>query len=427
MRVCFVKIKTDYMEYPFSDPPLGLLYVASAIEKEGFDTLFFDTSWETEIPEADIYCFSSTSMEYEKNRDLAIKIKEQYPKAFTILGGVHATVFGRALIGHLNSFDIVFCGEGESLPKVLRELEDKGVVSRVIFGKRQTDLNILSFPARHFLRKDLYFDAPTVFMGKAIGSKSGTIITSRGCPFSCSFCCSPNIWGQRTFFRSSKSVLAEVDELIEKYGVSEIRFQDDNFTLNRQLEDICIGLSNRKVFWRCSTRADLLNRDLLKLLWKGGCREIGIGIESAEDSVLDLINKKESVTDYILGTKWAREIGFRVRIFIMTGLPGETGSSADKMIALLATIYPDVVTLCTFIPIPGSDIYRKPEKYNGKRLLGDNFSSYDFALKWEKEAPFGFLPDGMTLEMLEENREKLKTYIFNKRISNVFKYNRSYP
>jgi anaerobic magnesium-protoporphyrin IX monomethyl ester cyclase len=161
------------------------------------------------------------------------------------------------------------------------------------------------------------------------------------------------------------------------------------------------------------------------MLWYGGCREIGFGIEAAQNSILKLVSKGLKVEDHYAGVSLAKKIGFRTRIFIMTGLPGETKDSADFMIDFLDDVKPDVVTLTTFMPIPGSDVYHNPELYNGI-ILKHDYTDYDFSLKYEKGQPFGFLPNGMTLEDMEANREKLKGYIFSQGISNVFKYNGEY-
>ena len=109
----------------------------------------------------------------------------------------------------------------------------------------------------------------------------------------------------------------------------------------------------------------------------------------------------------------------------MTGLPNENEDSAKKMVEFLEETKPDVVTLTSFIPLPGCDIYNNPEKY-GIKILTKDWSKYDIALKRESNAEWTHEVSGLTIAQMENNREILKGYLFNKEMSNVPAYNQPY-
>ncbi len=172
-------------------------------------------------------------------------------------------------------------------------------------------------------------------------------------------------------------------------------------------------------------RVDQVDDVTLQRLWDSGCREIGFGIESAEDNVLKLLYKKTSVELNKYALRKTKEHGFFVRAFMMTGLPGETKDSAENMVKFLEETNPDVVTLTSFMPLPGSDIYINPKKY-GVTILDTNWEHYDISLKWQSNVPFVHTISTATVEEMERNREVLKNYIFNRKKSNISAYNKEY-
>lgn len=424
MRICFIRLPMTWAENQFADPPLGLLYTATATKEAGHNVKFWDMSWNKNMPKADVYGISATTLDYPEACRVAKKIRNQEKDAIIILGGIHATVLPESVDQEL--FDICYIGEGEDLPKLLNLLKH-GHKIRKFTASRQKNLDELNFPLRELLRPDLYFHSNTVFRGNdVINGKSGTIITSRGCPFNCAFCASPSVWGKKVYWRTSDNVIKEIDSMTETYGVKQLRFQDDNLTLNKKfLTALCNQLAEREIYWRCSTRVNLVDDKMLDTLWKGGCREIGLGIESADDGVLSLVNKGMTVKDQLRGALLLRDHGFRIRIFLMTGLPGETPKTADKTIEFLTKVSPDVVTLNTFMPIPGCDIYSNPNRYEGE-IIKQQFENIDFTLKWDKAVPFGYKSKHLTLDEMEKNREKLKAFIFNRKLSNAFSLNKPY-
>jgi len=417
----FIKLKDIWRENPYSDPPIGLLSVASNAKRviykgEPLEVKLLDMAYETEIPKSDIYGLSACSLDMPELLNVAHRIRQE-KGGLIVAGGAHFDSFKKEYwdkeIKEL-PIDVICLGEGEhTFPKAVHSLDDR--VKKVIEEHSACNLDLLDFPAWDLLDKEKYFS-----------SKNGTMMTSRGCYARCAFCASPHIHQSRVRFRSVANVEKELDMLIKDYGLNFIRFQDDSMILNaRRFEKMAYMIGSKGINYRCSMRTDQVTDDVLYLLKNSGCTEIGFGIESAEQHVLDLLNKNNTVDNNRRALLKAKEYNFKTRAFIMTGLPGESKTSAETMIKFLSQTNPDVVTMTSFTPLPGSDIYNHPEKY-GVEIIDKDWSKYNIAIKLTPGAPFVHKLSTATTEEMELNRELLKEYLFNRNKSNVQAYNRPY-
>lgn len=436
ITVNFVKLHEPWRINPYTDPPLGLLYVIAATRKltingEPVKVILTDMAHETEIPDADIFAIPACTLDYPRAVKAAQQIKDTFNKPI-IAGGPHFDAIHESdWIKQLPDIPINYIcrGEGETtvgeaIERAIKDPNGKGIINQKVPPLK---LDTVPLPAIDMLDKAKYFTPGRTFMGNTFTKgNSATMITSRGCPYLCSFCASPELHHRRVRFRSTENVKTELELLKNEYNVSEIRFQDDCFTINeRRFEEISDLLEAMEFSYRCSMRVDQVDEKTLKNLWRGGCREVGFGIESAEDHVLKLLDKRTTVELNKKGLLQMKAFGFRTRAFMMTGLPGETKDSAKAMIDFLEETQPDVVTLTSFCPLPGSDIYNNPDKY-GVTILHKDWANYDIALKWESHAPFVHRISTATLEEMEANREILKEYLFNRKICNVATYNKEY-
>ena len=425
-KVCFIKLNEPWQFDPYSDPPLGLLSVMSAAKNiPGLELRLLDMAHEKEIPPADIYAISACTYDYPETLRIAKTIKETGGRV--VVGGPH---FDALPLSHLRqietpSLDIICRGEGErTFPLALEAIESgkTGVISPSGILKPEE----IPIPAREFLDKTKYFKSGRTF-GKGVVHKQGnsaTMMTDRGCPYNCSFCSSPTIH-QGLRFRPLDSVKKELEILVNDYGVTEIRFQDDCFGMGKRFDKLSQILEQLGVRYRCSMRTDQVKENMLKKLWDSGCREIGFGIETAEDYILKLLNKRTTVAQNKEALRRTKEYGFTTRVFIMTSLPGETKDSAKYMINFLEQSNPDIVTLNSFIPLPGCDIFNNPHKY-GVRILHQDWSKYNIILRQESNVPFVHTISTATMGEMERNRELLKSYLFNKGITNAPKLNKPY-
>jgi len=432
-KLTFVKLKLPWQFDHYSDPPLGTLSVAAAAGKDKkVEVDLVDLAHETEIPESDYYGFSASTLEYPEAEKKAKEIKERFPKSTIIAGGPHFDITPenewKRIIENL-PFDIISRGEGESTIKSILDFVDSNKGEKIIITQNTSllELDSLELPARDLLDKDKYFKPGKTFgTGEFSKGNSSTIMASRGCLYICSFCASPELHKKKVRFRNLENIEKEINELQEKYGVSELRWQDDCIPLVlKRVKGLDSILHEKKIMSRGSMRTDQVNEQSLQQLWYAGFRELGFGIESSENRVLNYLHKKTTVDQNAYALQETKKHGFITRAFIMTGLPGETKDSAKRMIDFLEKSNPDVVTLTSFIPLPGSDMYNRPENY-GIKILTKDWSKYDIALKWNSGIEWVHRIASATLSEMEKNREMLKEYLFNKGKSNVPIYNKEY-
>ena len=435
-KITFIKLAHSWQYDPYSDPPLGLLSVASAARDTGLvEVVLLDLAHEKNIPYSDIYAFSATTLEYLELIQKAKEIKSKYPEAKIIVGGPHFDIFPEEYwMQRIKKMpvDIISRGEGEAtIKEIIQKIYDSPEnAQNIVISQKGSLLRLsdLPLPARDLLDKSLYFKPGKTFFEGRIYSpgNSSTIIVSRGCPNNCSFCASPFLHNKKLRFRNFDQVKEELRILQIDYGVSSLRWQDDCIPLVlNNFPGLDKILNHMGIYSRGSARTDQITNNILDKLWFARFREIGFGIESAEDNVLSYINKRTNVDNNKKALLMTKSKGFKTRVFIMTGLPGETKYSADKMIEFLEETNPDVITLTSFMPLPGSDIFMNPDKY-GVRITSQDWNDYDISLKWDAGAKWVHNISTATIDEMENNREKLKEYLFNKSKSNLHIYNKQY-
>ncbi len=359
MKVILI-IPPDRLSFePMTYPPLGLLYIAAVLERDGFEVEIVDTRKDSySIGQADYYGFSATTPQIEDVIELRRKVSWKYPDAFTFIGGAHASWRSKELA---NIFDAVFVGEADF--RISDILKDKmnGIID---CSKSDEDVNLIPFPARHLMPKESIV-SKKLWEGERYFNDDSpiatTLITSRGCPWKCSYC--GNI-PQKVRFRRVYDIINEIVVIKRDYDCNHFRFLDDNFLTNRKRAvDLCRILQTTGVEFRCSARSDLIDDIICKELYAGGCREIGFGVESADDLVLTIIGKGETVEDHKKAIKIAKDNGLKVKIFLMTGLPFESDNTIEMNKWFIEDTQPDKVVVSLFTPFPGSDIYEHPYNY----------------------------------------------------------------
>ena len=449
MEVRFTKIQHPWQYDPFSDAPLGFLSVAAvAREIPGVNVSWSDmpidissgnfTEFAQKIPGADIYALSASTLEMPGIIEVAEEIKKSHPKSKIIVGGPHFDSFSKKYWEkeiQKVPFDVVTIGEGEANIRDAIEAATMDRGKKVIAqGRPFLNIESLPNPARDLLDSKKYFGLGKAFAGgiKLKGSDMGnstTIMVSRGCPNACSFCASPYFHDRTVRFRSLSQVREELELLKEEYGVSQLRWHDDNFQLNLIKQKGLEGIMEEMEFSsRVSARTDYIARhpEALAVYRKAGIKEIGYGIESVDDGALEALGKSTTVANHRKALQATKDAGIRTRLFLITGLPGETEDTSKHTIDFLEDIKPEVVTLMNFVPMPGSDIFRNPGKY-GVKTLTDDWKKYNIGITREfQKFPFVHELSTISREGMVRNLENLKEYIFTKGISNVPIYNSPY-
>ena len=346
-----------------SYPPLGILYLASVLEKDGTKVKVIDapahgfglleTVHEIEREKSVFVGISATTPQTYAAVQLAKTLRERHGNDLLIgLGGAHVSA-DPDFINRFPHFDFALTGEGEvTLPKIVRKILNGESIRGVYHGQAPSNLDEVPFPARHLVNNNLYFIP--------IREKKFTsILASRGCPYDCLYCSRPVI-GRNVRFRSPKNIVAEMIECIDKFGIQWFQFVDDTMTLNRShIIRLCDEIVNRKleIEWGCQTRVDLVNAQILSAMQKAGCREISLGIESGSERVRRVLRKNFSNESVFKAFKFCRKIGIETTAFFMLGLPTETKDELHWTIEFSRMIEADYIEVHVTTPFPGSDLF----------------------------------------------------------------------
>jgi len=347
-------------ESPFkkeSQYPLGLLYLQGALEKEKHQTIVQDYNrydWEKvkdKIIDSikqlnpDVVGLNCVTMNRTAGFKIAKIVKKINPKIKIILGGIHASSLYKQILENF-PIDAIVIGESdhtigplinafeknESLKNV-KGIAYKNTKNEIIVTKPNIpihDLDSIPFPRHEVFRKVIE------------KTKTAVMITSRGCPFGCTFCSTSRYWGRMWRPRNYKNVVDEIESLVQTFPELEmIQFYDDTFTLNnKRVIDICNEIMKRKIKinWICAGRVDVITREMLVKMKQAGCVDISYGVESGSEKILKAIDKnitKEQVKKVIDMTN---SVGLPYEVYLMVGPPGENWETVKETVKFLKTL-----------------------------------------------------------------------------------------
>jgi len=366
-------------------PPLGMTYVAAMLRKNGIPVGILDP-----IPQG--YTFER-ALEHARNFDVIIitlaasnaqgayRFFSHLKDKVRIFMGTHAT----ALAGHILAkgyCDIIVRGEPEhTVLETVRNLEhldgvlgvsyrNKGVVVHNANRPQNEDLDALPFPARDLVDNSKYHIVS--FPGKPVAM----VLTSRGCPFSCTFCATHLFYGRTRHVRSPENVVHEVEEIVARYGIRQIFFIDDTFTIGeKRVIALCRLLRERRlsIEWICLGRVDTVTAPMLREMKGAGCREIIYGIESASPEVLAATKKEITREQMEQAVRLTRDLGMRVSLFFMFGNPKDTLESIRETSRLARKLNPNFASFNIATPDPGTALFEAIKD----RFAIDAFETFD--------------------------------------------------
>lgn len=413
----FLFIRPNYYSH-FITPPLGLGYLSAYLKQNGINTCIVDAlkdnlslkQIENIIlnykPEAvGITCLTAYFYEVVK---ISQMVKKNNIKC--IIGGIHPTFLPYSTLKDSNA-DFVICGEAEiALTKLVKNNfinnNIQGVYSLdnikndddpISTAEIVKDLDELPFPDWEQINPRTYPLAP--HGGFVKNYPIGVVMSSRGCPYSCTFCASPGFSKRKIRHRSPGNVFSEIKFLVDKYKVKEIHFEDDNFTFKRQnVVDLCnLFIKNKlNITWSCPNgiRVDKIDEELLRLMLKSGCYYFSFGIESANTEILKNIKKHETIEQITNAINLADRIGIMCQGFFIFGLPGETIKSMEETINYVIDSKLCKIQVAILDVIPGSELWK---------YLGGQFKP-NWNKKYFKEPEW--IPEGLTKNILMEYQEK---------------------
>lgn len=394
-------------------PPLGLCAMASVLENEGHEVKIMDcpvnnyvvsdiTKEIKQFSPSVIGLAAVTSL-IEVTIGICEIIKEEFPGCTIILGGPHPTVLPDE-VAKSTIADIILSGEADNIIcDVVKNIEAYKQ-KRIIFAGKVKDLDALPLPARHLLDMSKYTSLPNSYK---ISSNVFHIMTTRGCPYTCTFC-GDALSGFRQ--RSVEKVIDELKLLRVKYKIDEIAIWDDVFTLNKKwVYKFCDELNKLdfKLVWSCYSRLDLVDEPLAQAMKRAGCWNIFFGIESGSDELLKNITKKMTVEQMREKVRVVQKVGIEIRGSFMLGLPGETPVLARETIKYAIELEPDYAQFSITTPYPGTQLWKTYEKWG---VLDKNFKDYH---GWMPVfVPYGYKNRE---ELLAMQREAFRRFYFRPR------------
>jgi anaerobic magnesium-protoporphyrin IX monomethyl ester cyclase len=395
MRVLLLSTPHPLEESPL--PPLSLSYLAGVLVQEGIEVRILDFlvthyhpgKLRRELQEYKPQLVGATcvTLNYPIARRMLKACKAFDPDIFTVIGGPHVTFALEKTLLQSPWIDAIVIGEGErtlvELSRAVAEDKDIRRVSGMAFAdgdsvfktsarSRIENLDQLPLPARELLPMARY---------RALGAPC-TVITSRGCPYSCIFCSGHRMFGPKVRFRSPGLVVDEIEKLQHDFGLGKINIVDDTFTLNHShARAVCEEMLRRslKIKWSVFARVDRISRDLARLMSRAGCEWVLFGVESADEGILRTIKKGFTPDEVRRGVKIAAEAGINVFNSFILGLPGESRETAHKSLAFGDELYHKYGAKYGFhmlAPLPGTELYERAKEY-GIRILSRDWTRYN--------------------------------------------------
>src|SRR3990170_2983986 len=367
---------------PARVPPLGLAYVAAALEKAGFQVEILDNyqlkkpidyvKLEIKRLDPEIVGITCSSVTYQRCLETARAVKETLPSCKIVVGGWHPSYMPESMLQH-PEIDYVVMGEGEramvELATHIAQGEDDRAIAEIagIAYRRKgkivkniprfiDNLDEIPYAARHLLPMHLYNREIEFLEAKPVDTTN----VVRGCVYNCAFCETRKLWGPTCRSFSPGRVVGEISHLVSKYGTKGVYFVGDNFTIQKKRTvELCELLrdSSLDIEWVCDTRADLVSRDLLRKMKEAGCKTIWFGVESGSPRILRKINKNIMPEQTIRAFELCREEGIQIACSFILGVPGETASDMEATYKFAKRLDPDWCQFNIFVACPGSSLY----------------------------------------------------------------------
>jgi len=383
--------------YPISEtpsPPLGLAYLAAALEAAGAEVRLldyvvypFDEPWLANVLdrfEPHLVGVTAVTMTVDNALHILKTVRRLRPDIPTVMGGPHATFAARETLQSQPELDLVVLGEGErTIVELIRALAagaDPETVAGIAYRRGREirftaarpligDLDDLPAPARHLLPLGRY---------RALGMPI-SLTTSRGCPHQCIFCVGRRMVGSRVRYRSPRLV---VDELaaVADLGFHQINLADDLFTANRRhCLAVCDEIERRrlKVKWTSFARVDTVTFELLRRMRSAGCTAVSFGIESGSPAILKTVKKGITREQVVAAVEMCTRAGVTPFASFILGLPGETEATIAETLAFGDQLKASglLYGFHLLAPFPGTEIRDRAEEY-GIRILTDDWSQY---------------------------------------------------
>jgi len=362
-------------------PPMGLLYLAAALENEGIGVVVYDAQIETRpledvlsLERPEIVGITCATALVGSTLAAAGMTKAALPDSLVVVGGVHPTVRPDDLLDE-TEIDIAVRGEGlETIVEICRVVEaDDPEGLRAIAGTShrldgalvdnpsrplEADVDAFPFPARHLVPMEVYRMSPDL----SIRPPMDIVFGAYGCPYDCVFCAAQSVMGGAFRVRSLDNVFVEIDQVVREQKPRTLLMGDDNFVLSKERTlDFCDRYRSRgyheSLPWQIATRVDSVDGEILRAMAEAGCYLVSFGIESGVGRLLDTVEKGAEVEQAETAVRLAKEAGLIVRATFILGLPGETRQDSEATIRFAHSLPLDQVRFALATPFPGTKLW----------------------------------------------------------------------
>ncbi|MBZ0273497.1 radical SAM protein [bacterium] len=388
--------KMEYMPFPFF-----MAYAAAVTERGGFPTLLIDAIAEgigddefiARIRDfnPDIIVLEVSTNSIQRDMVVIDLIHGEFPDRKLVLCGLHADMYKPEFLVANPKVDAVMMGEYEPTLLEFCERTDAGADwsgtagamtrdaggSPVDGGRRELEMDLTKYPwpMRSSLPMYNYRDEPG-----NLPRPSVQLWASRGCPYKCTFCAWPQIMyaSHKYRIRPVDDIVDEMEWLHKEYGFKSAYFDDDTFNIGKQrMLQFCREVKSRNMdlAWGIMSRADLMDREILEAMRGAGLWGLKYGVESGDQTILDNCEKSLDIEKVRQSIRMTHELGIKMHLTFIFGLPGETWDTAMKTIDTALEFAPESVQFTVATPFPGSKYWEQMQ--SKKQLMSLDFDKYD--------------------------------------------------
>ena len=358
LKICLINPPSPFLINRMVFPPLGLMTLSAFFKEHGYTNIQFidmigaDKDYST--VKADIFFIYVATPNLEFAKDAMVMFKKNNISAKFIVGGPHPTLAAE----DCQWADAIVIGDGEIAG--LQILKDYPNIKKIYRETKIENLDEIPFPDRSIIDIKMYADNY-----KLRGVPTTTLITSRGCSWGkCAFCCKYQLPGSKVRYRSAQNIVDEIKEIQEKYDIHGFMVFDDEFVSGkRRLKEFCELVTPLNIKWRCLARVESITNKVVSVMADSGCVEIAVGIESADQEILNTINKNIDINKAEKACQIIKDNDIYLKELFIIGLPDESRESLRKMDEFITRTKPFDIDTTILSVFPGSDIYNYPEKY----------------------------------------------------------------
>ncbi|MFC1834322.1 B12-binding domain-containing radical SAM protein [Thermodesulfobacteriota bacterium] len=387
MRIVLVPSPVSDHYFAGNLVPTGTLSVATVLRHSGFDVRILDinsmdedvsveeTVTRVQALMPDVVGLSTWCSHYTRSLEFAQRCKQLMPDVPVVFGGPTASSTARPTVETFHEIDLVVRGECEhTIVQVMSALGDREKL-RTIPGLTFRDgSEIVSTPSASPIRNLNSVPFPDFDLMPSLSRIKGTphhpffIEVGRGCPFRCTYCCLEGVSMGRYRRRSSDSLVHFIRKLVQNDAKEYFYFVHDNFSFARsRIAEFCqcLQLEGLDMGWRCSSRADCLDDELLERMAAAGCKSIFMGIESGSPRMQTITKKGLDLNHVVSIARRIVDLGMSFSASFIIGLPQENLEDLEASMRLMAELEcigdPDVLSVYPYMaaPLPGSALYEE--------------------------------------------------------------------